>query len=248
VTQRGTEPNPYSTRECAESYDAARFSTPAGRLVDEIEREIVRAQAPRVYEGARAADIGTGTGRFAVELGRLGFFVVASDVSGPMLDVTARSARREASSSLSLVRGDVYSLPFVAASFDYVVCVHVLNQLRDADSQEKALRELCRVCRPGGRVMFDVYNRHSAALLAPASKKGLYTLHQITGWISDIDNMRIESVTTRLLVPRTALGIIPSKLLSGAARVDRSLSEVAPQFATKAYISLSKLRPSPKQQ
>ena len=53
--------------------------------------------------------------------------------------------------NLELRQGDATSLPYEDASFDGAFLVTVLGEIPD---QEKALRELRRVLRPGGRVVF----------------------------------------------------------------------------------------------
>jgi len=50
------------------------------------------------------------------------------------------------------VRADIQDLPFDAGSFDLVLCMHVLEHVPD---DHRALRELHRVLRPGGRAILD---------------------------------------------------------------------------------------------
>lgn len=51
------------------------------------------------------------------------------------------------------IRGDATRLPFRDATFDVVLCSHVLEHVRD-DAQ--AMREMRRVLRPGGWAVVDV--------------------------------------------------------------------------------------------
>ncbi len=50
----------------------------------------------------------------------------------------------------SAVRGDAQALPFDDDTFDLVTCQTVLIHVRDA---QQAVREMCRVCKPGGVVL-----------------------------------------------------------------------------------------------
>jgi len=52
-------------------------------------------------------------------------------------------------------QGDATRLPFKSASFDAVICTGVLMHLPD---QRQALKELCRVLRPGGRLVISANN------------------------------------------------------------------------------------------
>lgn len=103
-------------------------------------------------DGARVLDSPCGDGfytdLFARHL-RAGT-LVAADLSPECLD-RARSAVRPASSRLSVefTRADAYRLPFADDSFDLVWCAQSFITL---DDPIRALRELARVVRPGGRV------------------------------------------------------------------------------------------------
>jgi SAM-dependent methyltransferase len=55
-------------------------------------------------------------------------------------------------SDVAMVRGDLCHAPFPEASFDAWLCSHVLDQIPD-DTQ--AMRELCRLLRPGGLGILD---------------------------------------------------------------------------------------------
>jgi SAM-dependent methyltransferase len=56
-------------------------------------------------------------------------------------------------SPLANVRGDLTRAPFADASFDFVLCCHVLEHIRDEGG---ALRELRRMLRPGGLGVLQV--------------------------------------------------------------------------------------------
>ena len=51
------------------------------------------------------------------------------------------------------VRADILDLPFEDGAFDFVFCNHVLEHIED---DKKAMSELYRVMRPGGRGIFQV--------------------------------------------------------------------------------------------
>lgn len=53
----------------------------------------------------------------------------------------------------AMVQADICNLHFADASFDVVLCSHVLEHIPD---DRKAMRELCRVTRPGGWALVQV--------------------------------------------------------------------------------------------
>ena len=106
-----------------------------------LEAWLDRTLPPR-GDGARAIDVGCGTGHHLGLLRGRGFEVSGIDASAPML---AR-ARKE-HPDLDLRSADVEALPYPDAHFDLALSVEVLRYLA---RPEAALREIARVLRPGG--------------------------------------------------------------------------------------------------
>jgi demethylmenaquinone methyltransferase/2-methoxy-6-polyprenyl-1,4-benzoquinol methylase len=97
-----------------------------------------------VRPGDRVLDAACGTGDLALAAERAGGRVVGLDFSEEML---VRARRKSA--TVEWVRGDLLALPFADASFDAAT---VGFGIRNVESAERALAELHRVVRPGGRV------------------------------------------------------------------------------------------------
>jgi ubiquinone/menaquinone biosynthesis C-methylase UbiE len=103
---------------------------------------------PSLRPGLDLLDVGCGPGTITVDLaarvapGR----VVGIDVSAEPL-VEAREAAGRAGVEVTFEVGDVYALAAADASFDVVHAHQVLQHLTDPVA---ALREMARVCRPGG--------------------------------------------------------------------------------------------------
>jgi ubiquinone/menaquinone biosynthesis C-methylase UbiE len=71
------------------------------------------------------------------------------DLSSGMLEL-ARSRARDLGRAVTLRQGSAHELPFAEASFDTVVCTFGLCAIPDPAA---AVREMCRVLRPGGRLI-----------------------------------------------------------------------------------------------
>ncbi len=104
-------------------------------------------------------EVGCGTGELAERCAReLGCRVVALDQSMAMVEATAARG-------VEAVVGDVQVLPFADGSFDCALAAWMLYHVPDL---ERALAELRRVLRPGGRlVAITNGDRGMAELLAP---------------------------------------------------------------------------------
>jgi len=126
----------------AEKYDKW-FTTRLGKYVLHYETELVlELAAPK--PGDKVLDIGVGTGIFALELMRHGAEITGIDVSGRMLEIARSKGVR------NVALGDAVSLDFPDESFDLVISITALEFIRECD---KAISEMVRVCRKGGRVV-----------------------------------------------------------------------------------------------
>lgn len=119
---------------------------------------------PKVYRGmgARAAaylppdaavlDCACGTGAISAALAPACASLVASDFSPGMLEQARKNLA--AFSNVTFRQADIMALPFEDSAFDAVVAGNILHILPDPAG---AVRELFRVCRPGGRVILPTY-------------------------------------------------------------------------------------------
>jgi ubiquinone/menaquinone biosynthesis C-methylase UbiE len=131
---------------------AAWFRTPIGRLVYEVESNLV-LEMLRVEPGTHLLDAGCGSGLFTEPLIARGARVIGLDTSLPML-VAARDTL-DARVFLPLA-GDIGALPFADDSFDGCVSITALEFIADG---RQAIDELFRVTRSGGQVLVATLNR-----------------------------------------------------------------------------------------
>ena len=106
----------------------------------------------------RTLEIGAGTG-LNVELYPDGVDLVLTEPEAPM----AKRLRERAGSQAEVVAAGAEQLPFDDASFDTVVSTLVLCTVPD---QASALREIRRVLKPGGRLLFLEHVRSEEGGLA----------------------------------------------------------------------------------
>jgi ubiquinone/menaquinone biosynthesis C-methylase UbiE len=94
---------------------------------------------------ATVLEAGCATGELARFLAEHGYRVTGVDAS-PAMQARANSRN---SSGAHFMQGSVMNLPFTEGQFDHVIAASLLNVLEDPVS---ALREMMRVCKPGGSV------------------------------------------------------------------------------------------------
>lgn len=101
------------------------------------------------YSSGKVLDVGTGTGRFARPLYDAGLEVTGVDISESMLAVAKETSGDR---KITWQVADVENLPFEAASFDTITSINVITHLPQWQS---CIKEFKRVCKPGGRIIFD---------------------------------------------------------------------------------------------
>lgn len=109
--------------------------------------------------GERVLDVATGTGVAAfMAAGLVGADgqVVATDISQKMVDATREEAERSGVTNMQFERVDAEELTYPDASFHAVTCV--LGLMYPADPQ-RAIEQMFRVLRPGGRAAVAVWGR-----------------------------------------------------------------------------------------
>jgi len=108
--------------------------------------------------GARVLEVGCGAGLLAVDLAARGYDVDCIDTSRAMVELAAAAARSaDDAGRVTVDTGDVHELAFGSGAFDLVVALGVVPFLH---TPQKALAEMARVTRSGGRVLFSSDNKY----------------------------------------------------------------------------------------
>jgi ubiquinone/menaquinone biosynthesis C-methylase UbiE len=105
-------------------------------------------------KSGRVLELGCGPGKYAAMLASIGHDVVGVDpLPFDTWDVIRRHRRLD-------LKSEVFaeSLPYGDASFDYVACMGALLYFKDAN---KAIAEIRRVLKPGGRLIVRSINRRN---------------------------------------------------------------------------------------
>ena len=135
------------------------------RFFEEIERVFDRyGYKDRVFRdfakdaaGKTLLEIGCGLGIELGKLGQLGFDVTGIDLAPQAAELANLNLKRKGVTGRAVV-ANAEALDFPDATFDVVYSSGVLQHTPDMD---RAIAEIRRVLKPGGRILIVLYHRHS---------------------------------------------------------------------------------------
>lgn len=198
-------------RVTVRDYDEALYPG-QGVLEDESFVPILRTQTRMTWRhektilarhglepGMRVADICCGIGDFAALVART-FApreLLALDHSHPSLAYARRAAAELGVEDVSYVYGDAADMLIESDRFDFVTCRHSLQVF---GRPELILSELCRICRPGGRV-YITNEKNSHCLGEPRADTIRWTYNEVARLWADFGmDIELGPKSRRMLV------------------------------------------------
>ena len=161
--------------EDANVYDDKRFGSVSGKLYNEAH---YTALSKMLYSGfmtkdsfpknIRVLDVAMGTGRSSVRLSTEGVDIVGIDITIEMMKIAKN--KTVAGTSLHLVQGDAFQLPFQDDSFDAVICCRMLQMIPLQDYGSFGT-EVSRVLRPNGTLIAELWNKSYQTIRCLGRKK-----------------------------------------------------------------------------
>jgi ubiquinone/menaquinone biosynthesis C-methylase UbiE len=152
------QPNHRRGSAAASAHDAT--------VADQFTRQAVQFAASQVHHNQAALDllvgaagprpedvsldVACGPGSVVVAFAPRVRRAIGLDYTEAMLDQARQLAARSGLGNVEWHRGDVYALPFADGAFDIVSCRYAFHHLLEP---ARALAEMVRVCRDGGRVV-----------------------------------------------------------------------------------------------
>ena len=106
----------------------------------------------------QVVDIGTGAGALLPLLGGVADSLVAVDHSLAMLQRARARCRNQGLTAARFCAADICDLPFADARFDVCSCSMALHHVAEPS---RAVVEMARVVRPGGKVLVIAFRRHA---------------------------------------------------------------------------------------
>jgi tRNA (uracil-5-)-methyltransferase TRM9 len=109
--------------------------------------------------------------------------VYRNDISMKGIDICDKFVDMCKKKNLDVIQGDMSSLPYENESFDFVMSIAVLHHLDSQEKRVKALDEMFRVCKKGGKIFVLVW----AFEQEESSKRKFKSKDEMVSWFSRED-------------------------------------------------------------
>ena len=186
-------PKPHGDR-AIEGVMAKWYATNTAEVMNEYV-ELAERMAREIVTGSDVLEVAPGPGYFCIELAKRGRFrITGLDISRTFMRI-ARENAAEAGVEIDFQQGSASNMPFPKGSFDFLLCRAAFKNFAQP---VEALKEMCRVLRPGGRaVIIDMRGDATReALDRHVDGMGLSTFNRImTRWA--FRTMLVKSAYTR---------------------------------------------------
>jgi ubiquinone/menaquinone biosynthesis C-methylase UbiE len=130
------------------THQAAQFAQSSAARNEEILERILRMARPAALDDA--LDVACGPGVLVCALAQRARQATGIDLTPAMLEQAASTASQQGVGNVSWKLGDVTALPWNEGTFSIVTCRFAFHHFQDP---LVVLREMRRVCRPGGRIV-----------------------------------------------------------------------------------------------
>lgn len=163
-----------------------------------------------VPEGANVLDCAAGTGELSIAAAEKAGHVFCTDMSLPMLERARKKSAKKGIKNISFGERDIFSLPDDDNTYDISIAGNVLHLLEEP---EKAVRELCRVTKRGGRLIVPTFMaKNSSPLIKIYTLLGYrafasYTIESYEKMLKNCGCGRVKVTKINGLLP-VAFGVI----------------------------------------
>ena len=206
----------------AEIYDNSRFSSILGGYINNFQKELILSFIDH-WSNIRVLDLGCGTGRFSVEIAKMGAEVISVDPSISMLKQIEKRIDTKNSDSIHIdkIQSSGYLIPLKDNSCDGCICINVMDHIQKPN---EIITEVMRVLKKNGFLITNFSNLSSIYFPIGnyVNNKKLSLINGVfTQWISigeiksifQKSSFEIEQMKGHLLFPRIFNNILMLKIM-----------------------------------
>lgn len=171
-------------------------------LNGDVYRKICGITRQLTPAGAKVLDCAAGTGELSLAAAKKAASIVCTDISENMLKTAEKKARSLGAENISFEARNIFDLKDPDETYDIVIAGNVLHLL---DEPQKAVGELYRVLKPGGRLLLPTFTTKNKGKL-------IIKLYKLLGFKPAADYLPEEY---RKMLKNCGLGRVRTKLIDG---------------------------------
>jgi ubiquinone/menaquinone biosynthesis C-methylase UbiE len=186
-------PKPHGDRGM-EGMVAKWYAANTAEVLNEYQ-DLAKRIANQLPQGSSVLEVAPGPGYFCIELARLGSYAITGlDISRTFVKMAAKKAA-ESGAHVNFTQGSASNMPIPRDSFDFLLCRAAFKNFADPVG---ALREMCRVLKPGGRgLIIDLRRDASPSTISRhVDGMGLSTVNRVLTKLA-FSTMLLKSAYTR---------------------------------------------------
>jgi ubiquinone/menaquinone biosynthesis C-methylase UbiE len=229
----------YRKDRIVNKYEKKRFSSKGGRFIDISEKRIIIDLLEEDKTKKNILEVGAGTGRFSLLLAKRGNKVTSLDQSEDMLNQIKQKGK-EREIEISLVKGDAFKLPFKNNTFDACISIRVLWHF---ENPEEIIKEMERVTKKDGLIIFDLLNKKSIRrLYTPLANRFVYTKLMDKNEVRSIINPeKIQAARGFFIFPYFFYRFTPNFLVKSLIKMEKYLQKTKfRKYSSVLYYQLKK--------
>ena len=146
------KPNDKKVKEVYNKIASGFYHTRQQPITPEIEK------LAKEWKPGKILDLGCGIGSSLLPFAKSGFECYGIDISSRMLKFAKQYAKKHDVKYL-LKKADMLRIPFKKKEFGYLISIASLHHLDNEKKRLKALSEINRVLKPGGKFFIAVWNK-----------------------------------------------------------------------------------------
>lgn len=170
------------------------YANNTGEMIEQYV-ELAERVAGQLQEGGKVLEVAPGPGYFCIELARRGNYTITGmDLSRTFVKMAAEKAAK-AGVKVQFTQGSASNMPFPKETFDFLLCRAAFKNFADPGG---ALKEMCRVLKPGGRLLLIDLSREAKPddVSRAVDKMGLSTINRLLTKMA-FKTMLIKNAYTR---------------------------------------------------
>jgi len=127
-------------------------------------QDMIRERAYEICNNPRVekiVEIGCGEGLFLEKIAQKKNIdnIVGVDIWQEILGKAKKRLEKKGIENIELLKASGDRVPLEDNSFDIVVCINVIYNLPSKEKFVSTLKEMVRIVKPGGKIVFDIRNR-----------------------------------------------------------------------------------------